>query len=234
MRNLFRLFWDFYSKNRGLKSHPHIFNTIVNDVSEIAPSVSISNSTIYGKVRAGKHCILNSCDIIANKLVEIGDYSILTGPVRIVSDLNHIEIGKFCSFAPHVTIWEPLHNHKRITSYYMLSQFFGEDFRKDITSKGPVRVGHDVWIGTMTVVLSGVTIGDGAVIGAGSVVCKDIPSYTIACGIPAVPLKARFPEPVVRRLQEIRWWDWSEEKIKRNRFLFERELTVELLNTFQD
>jgi len=144
--------------------------------------------------------------------------------------VNAIEIGKFCSLAPHVAVWESLHNHRRITTYYILSEVFGESFRQDVTSKGAVRIGNDVWIGTRTVILSGVTIGDGAVIGAGSVVSKDIPPYAIAAGAPATPLKSRFPTQVVQRLQQLQWWDWSEEELKRNQFVFERELSLEMLD----
>lgn len=64
--------------------------------------------------------------------------------------------------------------------------------------------------------LAGVTIGDGSVIGSRAVVTKDIPPYTIAGGVPAKPIRKRFSDDVAARLQELRWWDWDEEKIRRN------------------
>ena len=76
-------------------------------------------------------------------------------------------------------------------------------------------VGNDVWIGYEAVILSGVTIGDGAVIGTRAVVTKDVPPYTIVGGIPAKPIRKRFDDAVIERLEALRWWDWEEEKIRR-------------------
>lgn len=83
-------------------------------------------------------------------------------------------------------------------------------------NKGDIIVGNDVWIGYEAVILSGVTIGDGAVIGARAVVTKDVPPYTIVGGVPAKPIKKRFSEENIKKLQSIRWWDWSKEKIAEN------------------
>ena len=76
-------------------------------------------------------------------------------------------------------------------------------------------VGNDVWIGYEAVILSGVTIGDGAVIGTRAVVTKDVPPYTIVGGVPAKPIRKRFDDAVIERLEALRWWDWEEEKIRR-------------------
>lgn len=73
-----------------------------------------------------------------------------------------------------------------------------------------------MWIGYEAVILSGVTIGDGAIIGARAVVTRDIPPYTIVAGIPAKPIRRRFDEKTIARLEELRWWDWEEEKIRQN------------------
>ena len=74
-------------------------------------------------------------------------------------------------------------------------------------------IGNDVWIGYEAVVMAGVTIGDGAVIGSRAVVTKDVPPYTIVGGVPARPIRRRFPEETVLALLEIKWWDWPKEKI---------------------
>ena len=73
-----------------------------------------------------------------------------------------------------------------------------------------------MWIGYEAVILSGVTIGDGAIIGARAVVTRDIPPYTIAAGVPAKPIRRRFDVETIARLEGLRWWDWEEEKIRQN------------------
>ena len=81
-------------------------------------------------------------------------------------------------------------------------------------SKGPIIVGNDVWIGFRSIILSGVTIGDGAVIYAGSVVTKDIPPYAIVAGVPAKIIRYRFDAKTIERLARVAWWDWPDEVIK--------------------
>jgi virginiamycin A acetyltransferase len=91
---------------------------------------------------------------------------------------------------------------------------------KDITkawdNKGDIVIGNDVWIGYEAVILSGVHIGDGAIIGTRAVVTKDVPSYTVVGGVPAKEIKKRFNEQTVEKLLKSQWWDWSFEKIKSN------------------
>ena len=77
-------------------------------------------------------------------------------------------------------------------------------------------IGNDVWIGYEAVILSGVKIGDGAIIGTRSVVTKDVPPYTIVEGVPAKPIRKRFEDATIEKLEALRWWDWEEEKIKRS------------------
>jgi len=83
-------------------------------------------------------------------------------------------------------------------------------------SKGDVVIGNDVWIGYGAIILSGVRIGDGAVVAAGAVVTTDIEPYTIVIGNPARPTRKRFDEETIRRLLEIKWWAWPAEKIRNN------------------
>lgn len=77
-------------------------------------------------------------------------------------------------------------------------------------------MGNDVWIGYEAVILAGVTIGDGAVIGARAVVTRDVPPYTIVGGVPAKPIRTRFDRVTVERLLELKWWDWPAERIAAN------------------
>lgn len=83
-------------------------------------------------------------------------------------------------------------------------------------NKGDIVIGNDVWIGYEAVILAGVTIGDGAVIGARAVVTKDVAPYTVVGGVPARPVKKRFSDGTIQRLLELRWWDWPKERIREN------------------
>jgi len=107
-------------------------------------------------------------------------------------------------------------------STYPFPIFF-EDWelsQKDITNawdnKGDIVIGNDVWIGYEAVILSGVHIGDGAIIGACSLVTKDIPPYTIVGGPPAKEIRKRFDNESVEKLLALQWWNWSYERIKAN------------------
>jgi virginiamycin A acetyltransferase len=214
----------------ALSSHPHVRNSSVSDYGAVDPTARISDSSLCGSVAVGRRAILDNCQVTGNAKVSVGAYSILSGPIRIVADLESVSIGKFCSLAPDVAIWESMHNMRRASTFFMLREVFGEHCSSDIISHGAIRIGNDVWIGTKAVVLSGVEIGDGAVIGAGAVVTKDVPPYCIAVGLPATVVGQRFPEALSRRLLEISWWDWDEDTIKRNRPLFEQELSLEVLD----
>ena len=83
-------------------------------------------------------------------------------------------------------------------------------------NKGDIVIGNDVWIGYEAVVLAGVSIGDGAVIGARAVVAKDMPPYTIVGGVPARTIRRRFSQEVISVLLALKWWDWPTEKIRQN------------------
>jgi acetyltransferase-like isoleucine patch superfamily enzyme len=97
----------------------------------------------------------------------------------------------------------------------------------------PITIGNDVWIGVEALVLDGVTIGDGAVIGARSVVTKDIPPYAIAVGSPAKIIKYRFDPEVIERLLEINWWNFTDAELDKNiRFFREENVTIAMLNKY--
>lgn len=137
----------------------------------------------------------------------------LYGPQRLV-------IGRFTAIAPGVTFLMPGGNHPMVgPSTYPFTMFGGTWMDKTldtflaIEQPGDTIVGNDVWIGREATILPGVTIGDGAVIGAHSVVTKDVAPYEIVAGNPARPIRMRFPDADIQRLLAIRWWDWPVEKI---------------------
>lgn len=139
--------------------------------------------------------------------------------------INHdkLIIGKFCSIACGAKFLFNSANHTMASlSTYPFPLFFDEWEleKKNVTkawdNKGDIIVGNDVWIGYEAVILAGVTIGDGAIIGTGAVVTKDVPPYTIVGGVPAKPIRKRFDDETIARLLKLKWWDWSEEKIAQN------------------
>lgn len=136
---------------------------------------------------------------------------------------DRLSIGKFCSIACGAKFLFNSANHTmRSLSSYPFPLFFEEwELEKTRVSeawdnKGDIVIGNDVWIGYEAVILAGVTIGDGAVIGARAVVTKDVAPYTVVGGVPARPIKKRFSDGTIQRLLELRWWDWPEERIREN------------------
>lgn len=130
-----------------------------------------------------------------------------------------LTIGKYCSISKDVKfIVGGIHPVDWVALYPFRIKWHMEGALVDgmPASKGPIVVGNDVWIGTDAKILSGLTIGDGAIIMAGSIVTRDVQAYTIVGGIPAKEIKKRFSDEVIDGLQKIKWWDWDEEKIKTN------------------
>ncbi|QDO94174.1 CatB-related O-acetyltransferase [Formosa sediminum] len=158
-------------------------------------------------------------DFFKNKSYEIGEGTY--GNIRVL-DYNEgttLKIGNYSSIAANVTILlGGEHDYNLISTYpfYSLSKD-NSLLGKDRESKGDVEIGHDVWIGTNVTILSGVKIGTGAIIGAGSVVTKNIPEFAIYAGSPARFIKMRFDEDQINKIKKMEWWNWSHDKILKNR-----------------
>ncbi|CDX50808.1 antibiotic acetyltransferase [Mesorhizobium sp. LCM 4577] len=150
--------------------------------------------------------------------VSVGDFSYFERHCEAI----YTTIGKFCSIAANSRINALEHPIERLTQHkvsYRPNEYFrwlgvDTEFRARRQAKS-VGVGHDVWIGHGAVVMPGVTIGNGAVIGANAVVTHDVAPYTIVAGVPAKPLRRRFPAAVAARIEALAWWDWTPEKLAR-------------------
>lgn len=174
--------------------------------------------------------------VVKDPSIEVGDYTIyndfISDPRQFEQNnvlyhypINHerLIIGKFCSIACGVKFLFNCANHtlKSLSTYTF--PLFYEDWgleKSNVASawdnKGDIVIGNDVWIGLEAVILAGVKIGDGAIIGTRAVVTKDVPPYSIVCGIPAKVIRKRYSPDIIEQLLSLRWWDWTKDRIKRN------------------
>lgn len=139
---------------------------------------------------------------------------------------NNIEsIGAFCSIAEGQLVIPNDHRMDWITTSPIASlkqfSFTDKDYMSEYISgeDRKVVIGNDVWIGARCIIFEGVTIGDGAVIAAGSIIRKDVPPYAVVGGVDKI-LRYRFDKDTVNKLLQIQWWNWDDEKIRRNIDLF--------------
>ena len=128
-----------------------------------------------------------------------------------------LTIGKYCSIASGLKIYSGTHpciDHPKVVSTFPFKERWNADYPPSKMG-GQVTIGNDVWIATDVRILEGITIGDGAIIGAGSIIGSDVPPYTIAIGNPWKVLRKRFTDKQIKKLLEIKWWDFPKEIIER-------------------
>jgi virginiamycin A acetyltransferase len=175
----------------------------------------VASWNVGRQARIGYKAIIREGVEIGND-VFLGDYSYISGPRTYVESAK---IGKFCSIARQTVIGVGNHDHSLVTTHpFIISPEFGGLVDRSIMAQqkpAPV-IGNDVWIGINSIIMRGVTIGDGAVIAANSVVTRDVPPYAIFGGVPAKLIRYRFSDEIIRALLQIRWWDWPSSKIKQN------------------
>ncbi|HDM8215822.1 CatB-related O-acetyltransferase [Vibrio campbellii] len=180
-------------------------------------------------------------DHVTNPNIEVGDYSYYSGfyhgktfedqSVRYLmgdsftqqewqdgayGEVDKLIIGKFCSIASGATFMMAGNQGHRvdwISTFPFSPEEFGEDVQSGFERAGNTVVGNDVWIGSEAMIMPGVKIGDGAVIGARSVITKDVPPYSIVVGHNHI-VRQRFNDEYVAMLSEIKWWDWPINHIK--------------------
>ncbi|MDN0047211.1 CatB-related O-acetyltransferase [Megasphaera hexanoica] len=175
-------------------------------------------------------------NVVTNPNIQIGEYTMYNDFVHDPRQFeknnvlyqypingDSLRIGKFCSIACGAKFLFASANHTQTSvSTYPFPIFFEEwdldigDVMSAWDHKGDIVIGNDVWIGYEAVVMAGVTIGNGAIIGARAVVTKDVPPYMIVGGVPAREIRRRFSDDVIARLLELKWWDWPAEQIQRN------------------
>lgn len=183
--------------------------------------------------RTGDYQTVYLNQVVTNPNIIVGDYTMYNDFVNDPTEFeknnvlyhypingDRLIIGKFCSIACGAKFLFNSANHSLTSlSTYPFPIFFEEwgldrgQVTRAWDHKGDIVIGNDVWIGYEAVILAGVTIGDGAIIGTRAVVTKDVPPYAIVGGVPAKPIRKRFPDDTIAALLALRWWDWPEERI---------------------
>ncbi len=189
-----------------LKLYPD-FHYLVEMKSDLINIKSFSeNNTISDKVR------IDHPSRIYNSTVSNFTYICLN------SKISNTYIGKFTSIGPNILCgWgiHPSHCLSTSPSFYSTNPYNGFKFNhhSNFEERKQIYIGNDVFIGVNVTILDGVNISDGAIIAAGAVVVCDVPPYAIFGGIPAKLIKFRFSPEIIKELLEIKWWDWSDEKL---------------------
>lgn len=196
-----RLFWGGHNKVY-IGKEVNIVDSTIEDFTNFAERSSILNSTIGKRTSLGRYTIVRNSDI-----------------------------GRYCAISWRVSIGADQHPTERISGS---AAFFQSRFGlvENNSSKGVVKrtiIGNDVLIGCHSILIAGVKVGDGAIIGSGSVVTKDVAPYQIVAGNPAKPIKMRFDEETISQLLKLDWWNLDDAFIKQNIGLFQQPLTKSII-----
>jgi virginiamycin A acetyltransferase len=202
----------FSNKKRYLY-HKYLKKNRLHQSVKIAKNVDLSNCTVEENVSFAHHASVNNTHI--GRFTSIGRFSKIT----------HADIGSFCAISWDLTINAIQHplDHITVHAFPYVPQYGLTDQRQDMIKR--VKIGHDVWIGANSVIMPGITIGNGAVIAAGAVVTKDVPDYAVVGGVPAKILKYRFDAEIIQVLSETQWWNLEFKIIKENIELFRKSIT---------
>ena len=149
--------------------------------------------------------------------VKIGKYSYYKRGTKLIN----CDIGRFCHIGDNCAIGLFGHDTSQVTTYPLKYHFdhsvvdVGQDSTADNVRKSrQTIIKNDVYIGESVTIFAGVTVGNGAVIGARAVVTKDVPDYAVVAGVPSQIVRMRFSDKIVDDLLDIQWWQWSDDKIK--------------------
>ena len=137
------------------------------------------------------------------------------------ADIANADVGKFANIASFVRIGATDHPMERASLHHFLyrSQDYWEDASRDEVffarrHARRVTIGHDTWIGHNAQIKPGITVGHGAIVASGAVVTKDVQPYMIVAGLPAAPMRERFPADIADRLMDLAWWDWDHTQLR--------------------
>lgn len=178
---------------------------------------AIDDSSVVDK----KAHVCKRCKVFHSSL---GAYSYIGRGTQLI----YAKVGKFCSISGNVVIGMGHHTLSNLSTSPLFTEKHngtGHSWtdNESLMPYKPVTIGNDVWIGTRAMVLGGVTIGDGAVIGAGAIVTKDVPPYAIVGGVPAKVIKYRFYPEIIELLEKLQWWTLPESVLKEHIDVFQTD-----------
>jgi acetyltransferase-like isoleucine patch superfamily enzyme len=202
--------------------------TAKTEECKLGSKIKVGPMSVLLKSTLGEMCMVGSFSKIAYSLMDdlsyIGDYTVVINSV----------IKKFASISWGVTIGPEEHDYNLVTNHsflYSLKSFELTPYKHYSPFEKECVVGNDVWIGCNSTILRGVTIGDGAVIGANSLVTKNIPPYAIAVGSPAKIIKYRFDKNIIEMLLELEWWNLPISVIREHSELFAAKPNAEIIKS---
>ncbi len=155
--------------------------------------------------------IAKNSAISSNTIINYGTR--INGKI-IIKGQGKCNIGKFCAIGDDVRIITTNHSIKLMNLQYSLQRKLG--LKNIIDDKRDVNIGNNVWIGDSVIILPGVSIGNGAVLGAGTLITKSVPAYAIVGGVPGKIIKYRFDEAKIQAIENLQWWNWPFNKMKEN------------------
>lgn len=199
-----------------------VFSYNISTSSHIGKNVVIKRgSVLCANSSVGDNCLIYR-NVVVGEKVKIGEFSSINDGTVIETG----SIGKACSIGVDCIISPGVHTMDFFTTSSLL---YKKRFSQPVHT---TRIGNDVWIGSRSIIMRGVTIGDGAVIGANAVVTKDVPPYAVVAGVPARIIKYRFNEDLIDRIENMSIWnDFPANKNLVDELIEEKEGFKELLYT---
>lgn len=162
----------------------------------------------------GNNAVPARCQFMGNEIY-IG-YNTTLGYNNLIG--GNVNIGKYCQIGSDVAFHATNHPMSYMTTYINKNLFEGA--LKGLKEDKKIIIGNDVWVGHGVIILGNVTVGNGAILAAGSVITKDVEPYTIVAGVPAKPIRKRFSESIIQEIEQLQWWDKSENELEALKPLF--------------
>ena len=166
----------------------------------------------------GKNAVPDRCNFSGK--IQIG-YATTLGYNNTLG--GNITIGKYCQLGANVAIHATNHPMSYLTTYINQNLFQGD--LSQLKQQNVITIGNDVWIGHGVIIVGNISVGNGAILAAGSVVTRDVEPFTIVAGVPAKRIRKRFNETITKEIEELKWWDKNEQELEKLKPLFFKNFT---------